>query len=141
MAPQFKEFYDALKENLDSYNGNYSAFIDYGPMLYKLLSRLIMHYGDKLDQEDKLHISAAIAYYVVPLDVIPEQEYGPYGYIDDIYISSYVLIEIIEKYGYEEVNKLWDEVEILSDVIEECYEKSVILLDDTEKILKYVGLI
>ena len=140
MVPQFKEFYDALKENLDSYNGNYSSFIDYGPMLYKLLSKLIMNFGDKLDQKDKLHISAAIAYYVAPLDVIPEQEYGPYGYIDDIFISAHVIKEIIDKYGYEEIEKLWDEVEVLSDVIEECYEKSVILLDDTDEILKYVGL-
>ena len=41
----------------------------------------------------RLEISAAIAYYVAPDDIIPEEIYGPYGYIDDIFISVYVLIQ------------------------------------------------
>ena len=86
MSKIFKEFYDALTENLDSYNGQYASFIDNGPKLYKLLSNLLMNYNKELDSEDKMKINAAISYYVVPLDVIPESEYGPYGYIDDIYL-------------------------------------------------------
>ena len=141
MGEEFKEFYDALKENLSGYDGEYASFIDYGPALYKLLSNLLMFYGKYLSNEDKLKISAAIAYYVVPLDVIPEQIYGPYGYVDDIFISVYVLKIIIDKYGIEISQKLWDEEEDLEEVIKECYDKSIIVLEDTDKILEYVGLI
>jgi len=141
MVKQFKEFYDALTENLETYNGQYASFIDYGPKLYKLLSHLLMDYNRELDSEDKMKINAAISYYVVPLDVIPEQEYGPYGYIDDIYVCVYVIKELIEKYGYDNINEFWKEYEELSDVIDETHEKCVILLDDTEEILEYIGLI
>ncbi len=141
MPKIFKEFYDALTENLDSYNGQYASFIDNGPKLYKLLSNLLMNYNKKLDSEDKMKINAAISYYVVPLDVIPESEYGPYGYIDDIYICVYVIKDLIEKYGYEEINQFWEEIDDLSEVVNESYEKTTILLDDTDEILEYIGLI
>lgn len=37
MENDFKDFYDTLKDNLDSYEEEYDSFIDYGPDLYKLL--------------------------------------------------------------------------------------------------------
>ncbi len=141
MSKVFKEFYDALIENLESYNGQYASFIDYGPKFYKLLSKLLMQFNEELDSEDKMKINAAISYYVVPLDVIPEQEYGPYGYIDDMYICVYVIKDIISKYGYDKINKFWKESEDLLEIIAETYEKCTILLDDTEEILRYIGLI
>ena len=141
MPKVFKEFYDALIENLNSYNGQYASFIDYGPKFYKLLSNLLMQFNDNLDSEDKMKINASISYYVVPLDVIPEQEYGPYGYIDDIYICVYVIKDLIVKYGYDKINEFWEEIEELSEVVDESYEKCTILLDDTDEILRYIGLI
>ncbi len=88
MENRFKDFYDVLSDNLESFQGEYASFIDHGPKLFKLLTEI-------LDEKDltpnlRLQISAAIAYYVVPMDVIPEQIYGPYGYIDDIYITVYI---------------------------------------------------
>ena len=89
METKFKDFYDILVENLESFNGEYASFIDYGPQLFKLLSDLLGYEG--LKSQLKLKISAAIAYYVVPMDVIPETVYGAYGYIDDIFITTYVI--------------------------------------------------
>lgn len=141
MTEEFKEFYDALKDNLDSYNGEYSSFIDYGPSLYKLLSNLLME--EDLSREMKLNISAAIAYYVVPRDVIPEDVYGPYGYIDDIYLCVFVLNKIAEEYGYDMLQDSWDTEDNIKDILDECYDKSSSLLENNQKeeILKYVGLI
>ena len=75
------------------------------------------------------------------MDVIPEQEYGPYGYIDDIYICVYVIKDLISKHGYDKINEFWKEIEELSEVVEETLEKCAILLDDTDEILRYIGLI
>ena len=80
MEEKFKDFYDTLIENLESYNGEYASFIDCGPNLFKLLCDLL---DQDIEQELRLKLCGAIAYYVVPMDVIPEQIYGPYGYIDD----------------------------------------------------------
>lgn len=139
MENQFKDFYDVLSDNLESFQGEYASFIDHGPKLFKLLTEI-------LDEKDltpdlRLKISAAIAYYVVPMDVIPEQIYGPYGYIDDIYITVYVLKKITDELGYKFLERHWEGEGILKSVVEECCQKSSEVLEDkTIKILNYVGL-
>lgn len=140
MENKFKDFYDVLSENLDSYNGEYASFIDHGPELFKLLTELLNE--EEISQEFRLDISAAIAYYVVPMDVIPEQIYGPYGYIDDIYTTVYVIKKIAEEYNYDLIKEYWEGEGDIKLVVEECYEKSMeVLQDKTETILTYVGLI
>ena len=137
---EFKDFYCTLRENLENYNGEYASFIDCGPNLFKLLCDVLEE--EILDKESRLEISAAISYYVVPMDVIPETIYGPYGYIDDIYISVYVLQRIADKYGCDLLQKVWSFNNDVKEVIQECYEKSAEVLDEDqiEAILYYVGL-
>jgi uncharacterized membrane protein YkvA (DUF1232 family) len=136
----FKDFYDVLRENLNEYDGEYEDFINYGPDLFKLLTEVLNEKEVKADI--RLKISAAIAYYVAPFDIIPETIYGPDGYIDDIYVCIYVLKEIQNKMGYEFLEELWEGEEELNEVINECYEKSKDVVDDKiDPILRYVGLI
>ena len=85
MEKALKDFHDTLVESLETYSGEYESFIDYGPSLFKLLCDLL---NSDVDSSLRLPICGAIAYYVTPDDVIPENIYGPYGYIDDIYLSS-----------------------------------------------------
>ena len=85
-------------------------------------------------------ICGAIAYYVTPDDVIPEQIYGPYGYIDDIYLSSYVLKMVANLHGYEFIEKISSPD--IKDIINECESKSLEILneDEIKSILNYCGL-
>ncbi len=138
MEAAFKDFYDTLCENLETYTGEYESFIDYGPILFKLLCNLL---NCEIDKSLKLPICGAIAYYVTPEDVIPENVYGPYGYIDDIYLSSYVLKMVASRHGYELIQAASD-VGDIEDVINECEEKSLEILRDSEvkSILEYIGL-
>lgn len=139
MASQFKDFYCTLVENLENYDGEYASFIDCGPNLFKLLCDIL---DEDIDKQTRLEINAAISYYVVPMDVIPEQIYGPYGYIDDIFVSVYVLKRIAEKYSYDLLQEIWDRDNDIQEVIDDCYEKSLEALEDNqvEAILYYVGL-
>ena len=137
MEADFKDFYDTLVENLETYTGEYESFIDYGPKLFKLLCDLL---NSDIDASLRLPICGAIAYYVTPEDVIPEAIYGPYGYIDDIYISSYVLRMVGEFHGYEIIQELSEE-DIVS-IIDECESKSLEILneDEIKSIISYIGL-
>ena len=139
MEDRFKDFYDTLIENLESYNGEYASFIDCGPNLFKLLCDLL---DQDINQELRLKICGAIAYYVVPMDVIPEQIYGPYGYIDDIFMSVYALRQVADEYGYEFIQEVWEHETDIKEVMDDCYEKSLEVLeeDDIESILDYIGL-
>ena len=139
MAHGFKDFYCTLLENLENFDGEYASFIDCGPNLFKLLCDLL---DEDVDKEDRIKINAAISYYVVPMDVIPEEIYGAYGYIDDIFISAYVLKFLAEKYSFDFLQEAWDFGNDVEEVIEDCYEKSLESLTDEqiEAILFYVGL-
>lgn len=138
MQATFKDFYDTLVENLETYAGEYEAFIDYGPALFKLLCSIL---NCEIDYSLRLPVCGAIGYYVTPEDIIPENIYGPYGYVDDIFISSYVLRMVGEKHGFELIqeNTSLDDIE---KIINECESKSRELLSDDEikSIIEYTGL-
>ena len=140
MENQFKDFYDVLRENLDSYRGEYERFVDYGPDIYKLLTDIL---NDKsLSPKIRIKICASLGYFVVPFDIIPEQIYGPHGYIDDIFLCSYVLKEIQEEKGTAFLDNFWEGDEEIEDVLEVCYNQSKeILGDKIQEILNYVGMI
>ena len=137
MEKAFKDFLDTLTENLDNYTGEYESFIDYGPRLFKLLCDLL---NSDIDSELRLPVCGAIAYYVTPDDIIPEHLYGPYGYIDDIYISTHVLKMVGARHGYEMICELSSPD--MEEIIEECEAKSLEILDDDEirSIMNYIGL-
>ena len=136
---EFKDFYDTLIENLDGYEGEYAYFINCGPNLFNLLCDLLSQ--KEISREMRLEISAAIAYYVAPDDIIPEEIYGPYGYIDDIFVSVYVLRKVAKEFGYEFLQNLWKHETDVKDVMDDCYDNSLELLEDkVHAVLSYVGL-
>lgn len=136
----FKDYYEVLKENLVAYRGEYESFINHGPDLFRLLIDLLNE--DKVKKDHRLIINAAIAYYISPMDIIPEQIYGPSGYIDDIFICCWVLKQLM-KMGLEEtIRAKWDGAGEFDDILNECFDKSLKLIDGKEDLmLKYVGLI
>lgn len=140
MEDKFKDYFDVLSENLASYEGEYASFIDHGPSLYKLLTDVLNE--ENISPDMRLKISAAIAYYVIPMDIIPEKIYGPYGYIDDIFVSAHVIKKISDNLGYKFLEKYWIGTGKLETVVDECYNRSIEVLENkTEDILRYVGLI
>ena len=136
---EFKDFYDTLIENLEGYEGEYAYFINCGPNLFNLLCDLLSQ--KEIDRQMRLEISAAIAYYVAPDDIIPEEIYGPYGYIDDIFVSVYVLRKVAKEFGYDFLQNLWKHETDVKEVMDDCYDNSLELLEDkVHDILAYVGL-
>ncbi|HIH61267.1 MAG TPA: DUF1232 domain-containing protein [Methanobacteriales archaeon] len=135
----FKGFYDILRENLDKYRGNYEMIIDYAPEIFQLLSELLD--DKKLNPKERLMICATLGYFVAPYDILPEEIYGPHGYIDDIYLCSLIIEKIAENLGYDYLEKYWKGEEDLKSTIKECQKHSKeILGKDAKKILSYTGL-
>lgn len=138
MAVTQQSFYDSLKEYLESYPGSYNHIIDYSPDLFKLLTDIL---NEKvLSADNRLKISAALGYFVVPIDVVPESIYGPEGYIDDLYLCCHVLNDIVKELGYSFIEDLWEGSESLDLVLDKCLKESeAILADEKIFVLKYVG--
>jgi len=135
-----KEYYDFLKEELNNFEGDFDKFVLYAPELFRLLCKLL---DEPLSKEDRRSINSALAYFVVPNDVIPENIYGPIGYVDDIYVCTTVLNELKNKYGINILKKHWEDDEEIDVVLKICYEKSKRLLKEqnlVERVLETSGL-
>ena len=74
----FTHFYDVLRENINSYRGEYERIVDYAPDLFRLLADVLR--SDELGSGERLRISAAMGYLGHPT-MIPEEIYGPHGYM------------------------------------------------------------
>jgi len=55
----------------------------------------------------KLKLAALIAYFISPIDLMPELILGPIGFLDDLVASAYVLNEIINDENTQLVKKHW----------------------------------
>ncbi|MBE2900732.1 DUF1232 domain-containing protein [Methanothermobacter thermautotrophicus] len=136
---EFTDFYDILRDNLNSYRGEYERIVDYAPDLFRLLADLLQ--SREIRREDRLMICAAMGYLVAPHDVIPEEIYGPHGYIDDVYLCSVVVDRIAGRMGYRFLEEYWGGDEDLEAVIGECISRtSEILGDKRLSVLEYTGL-
>ena len=115
-------YYEYLKEELENFDGSFPKFILNIPDFFKLLCELM---DEDLDKETKKRINCALAYFVLPNDVISEDIYGPLGYVDDIYVCTIVLKEILEKQGVDMLERHWEGDEEISKVLEDCYNASL----------------
>ncbi|MFA6809048.1 MAG: DUF1232 domain-containing protein, partial [Eubacteriales bacterium] len=106
------DFYQSLREKIREYfksdegkSNKYAEYILIAPDLFHLLCKLAL---DKdVNVENKAKLAIAIAYFVSPVDLIPELLMGPAGYIDDIAVAAYVINSIINKTDPEVVAKHW----------------------------------
>jgi uncharacterized membrane protein YkvA (DUF1232 family) len=99
MKDRTNDFYKALRERIRNWlskKGKHYRYADlllFAPDLFHLLSRLTL--DDRIPLRYKAQLGAAIAYFVSPMDLIPEAVLGPVANIDDIVISAYVLSRLI----------------------------------------------
>ncbi|MDD1690517.1 MAG: DUF1232 domain-containing protein [Methanoregula sp.] len=130
------EYYDVLIQNLKNYEGPNKKLQMNCPIFFKLLCDIL---NDKFtDWYTKMMISSAIAYFVLEEDVIPDHKEN--GYIDDLFITSFVLKEIKDN-SPELIDENWLYEEDIFVTIEDVYlQTSEILGDLTYEILRKVGL-
>lgn len=140
MAPNFGGYYDFMKREIEQYKGEYDYLILYLPDFFKLLSDLMT---TEIKDKDKLRISCTLAYFVVPIDVIPEETHGAEGLIDDIFLCTHVLNDIKETYGIDILRQLWNSDEDLEDVLEYTYAQSSKIIEDKglkDEIFNFCGI-
>lgn len=136
-----KDYYEFLKQEMLEFRGDYEKFVDYVPDFFKLLCNLLNEEG--VSPHERLLINAALAYFVTPLDVIPEDIYGPAGYVDDVFVCTFVLKKLAENHGENIIKRNWESDEDAIEAINTSYEKSDKIVDEKgikEKIMRYSGL-
>jgi uncharacterized membrane protein YkvA (DUF1232 family) len=106
------DFYHQLRERMrlwlatdEGKNYKFAEFLMLGPDFFHLMCRLVIDSGTPIKEKAKL--AAAIAYFVAPMDFLPELLTGPVGYLDDIGVAALVLNSIVNKSDQSIVKKHW----------------------------------
>ncbi|NQV30903.1 MAG: DUF1232 domain-containing protein [Candidatus Marinimicrobia bacterium] len=83
----------------------WSEYLLLAPDLFHLLAKLAM---DKdVPSSEKAKIAGALAYFISPIDLIPEALFGPIGYLDDVALAAYVINSVMKNCDPAIVTRHW----------------------------------
>lgn len=111
-TPDKADFYHKLRNKITTWlekeegaSNEWSKYIMWAPDLFYLLWKLS---GDPaVPKSERVKLLAAIAYFISPLDLIPEALLGPFGFADDIVLAAIVLNGLMNKTDPEIVKQYW----------------------------------
>jgi uncharacterized membrane protein YkvA (DUF1232 family) len=134
-----KAFDELLQQEIAFYEGRHDDLIYLAPDFYRLLTRLLD--DPKLPVSLRPLISSAIAYFILPADIIAEELHGPYGYVDDIWLCAYTADVVRRQLDDEAILvENWDGETPLIPLIREILDKEHDLIgDERDRILWYTG--
>jgi uncharacterized membrane protein YkvA (DUF1232 family) len=134
-----KRFDAILEKDISGYDGEFSQIIHQAPALYKMMTRLL---DDRaLPRSMSPLVIAAIAYFILPEDIIPEEKYGPVGYVDDIYLCAFVANEVAKKSASPDILiRNWDgNVPVVALIKEILDREKELISDKKDRIMQYIG--
>jgi uncharacterized membrane protein YkvA (DUF1232 family) len=134
-----RAFDELLEQEIAFYEGRHDDLIYLAPDFYRLLTRLLD--DPQLPVSLRPLISSAIAYFILPADIIAEELHGPYGYVDDIWLCAYVADVVHRQLDDEAILvENWDGEAPLLPLIQEILDKEQDLIgDERDRILWYTG--
>src|SRR5437588_5168671 len=116
-------FYDRLRGGIHRYVdrkgatlGKTADFLLLVPDVFILLWRLTT--DSRVKGKSKVLLGSAIAYFILPFDLIPEAIVGPIGYLDDLVFAVYVLNKIVTDTDPNILREHWSGGEDVLDMIQ-----------------------
>ena len=107
-----ERFYDRMREAIRRYlekkgsmAGKTGEFLMLAPDFFVLLWRLIN--DGRVNAKNKVMLGSGVAYYLFPLDIMPEGFMGPLGYIDDLVFAVYLLNKILSDTDPQILREHW----------------------------------
>lgn len=105
-------FYDRMRESIRQYlekkgtvAGSTGEYLLLAPDVFVLLWRLIN--DQRVNAKNKVMLGSGLAYYIFPLDIMPEGFLGPVGYIDDLVFAVYLLNKLLTDTDVEILREHW----------------------------------
>jgi uncharacterized membrane protein YkvA (DUF1232 family) len=71
---------------------------------------------------------AALAYFLSPMDIVPEILLGPFGYVDDVALTAWLLDHFLNHLDPSLVNEHWPGRERVKVVIQRILKHANVLL-------------
>ncbi|AYB41340.1 YkvA family protein [Brevibacillus laterosporus] len=123
-----QRFYDKLREKVERFirgkgmREDSTQYILLAPDLFVLLARLLV--DKRVATKVKATAAFAVAYFISPVDLIPEVLTGPIGYLDDIVLAVYALHKILSSTEQVIVQEHWNGKDNLLQVITDVISKA-----------------
>jgi uncharacterized membrane protein YkvA (DUF1232 family) len=106
-----EDFYKKLRKRIKAWAAGAGkdtkalAYILLAPDFFHLLCKILL--DPRVPGREKAKVGGAIAYFMSPLDVVPEGLLGPAGYIDDVALAAFVLNSVLESAGPDVLREHW----------------------------------
>jgi len=112
-----------IREWVKSKTGQESQWSEYlllAPDLFHLLAKLAL---DKdIPNVEKAKIAGALAYFISPIDLLPEALLGPIGYLDDVALAAYVINSVMKNSDPGVVTKHWAGEQNILDLVQQIVD-------------------
>lgn len=106
-----EDFYQKLRSRVKAWavrEGKDNKALKYvlmAPDFFHLLCKLM--FDPRVPSPEKAKVGGAIAYFISPIDIVPEGLVGPVGYVDDVALAAYVLNSVLNSVGPEILEEHW----------------------------------
>ncbi|HJV45800.1 MAG TPA: YkvA family protein [Bacillota bacterium] len=143
LEKEHQRFYDKLRAKIEDFlqkktGGRFDKYILLAPDLFVLLARLMK--DRRVPTKSKAIAGLAVAYFISPMDFLPEMIAGPIGFLDDIIVAAYAISKIMQDVEPSILREHWSGESDLLASVQELLKKAEDLVDG--KILgKLKGLI
>jgi uncharacterized membrane protein YkvA (DUF1232 family) len=121
-----EDFYQAMRARIADWlerkgkGFRHAQLLLIAPDLFHLLTRLML--DSRIPVAEKAALGAALAYFISPIDLLPEAVLGPVGYVDDVALAALALNRVINAGHGEVAKELWagdgDLLVVLQQILE-----------------------
>lgn len=112
LPPRERDFYQRLRTRVRDWlsteeggGSRWAEFVLLAPDLFHLVCKLAA--DPEVPRSERAKLAFVVAYFISPLDLIPEALTGPVGYLDDIALAAYVLNAVVNKTDPAVVRRHW----------------------------------
>ena len=105
------DFYHKLRARVRKWtkeksgSSKWADYVMLAPDFFHLLCKLSV--DKEVPRGEKVKLALAVAYFISPIDLLPEAFLGPVGYLDDVALAAYVLNSIVNETDPEVVRRNW----------------------------------
>lgn len=125
-SERYEDFYQVLRSRIAEWLGSkgkgfkHAQVLLLAPDLFHLLTRLLL--DRRIPGTEKAFLGATVAYFLSPIDILPEALLGPAGYVDDVALAAYALSRLVNAGHGAVARELWagdgDLIETIQRVLE-----------------------
>jgi len=128
-----------LREFVHGYAGAHQAAILRTGDVFEFYARLMV--DERVSGNARALVAVVLAYFVVPDDVLPEAELGPYGMLDDLHLAAHVYRMLRRQLAPDVLAEAWAEDDPIDEVMDVVYSESRAALGKQRReVLRLAGL-